>query len=383
MKNQMNLRDYELISAYLDNQLSIKDRAIFEDRLKANPELQKELNEISSTQLLLRRLPRQRAPRNYYVTTAQAVRVRPTLKLAPIFGIVSAVASVLLALMIFGSTFVPTARPVAMAPAASIPSQTITSQQEIARSVAASPIAPTQAAPAVMMGSPIQASPTPFLPEQSTEEPEIATPTTIFLNVYPPPTTPENPFSIAIAPSETQAISCQEYYESAPLPSASDTINCPTPTGTLSKYLESILSSPTATPTYTPTLNSATISAATISPSPTETPTPSETPAPTATPAPTETFTPTSTPPPLVQAPPQAQKIAPSGSGETNADTTTPNQLLNASGPTQATQVPAQSPSSSTNYSFLSYLLLTVEISLAVIAVLAGITAIILRIRTR
>lgn len=389
MKDKMNYRDYELISAYLDNQLSSNDRALFEERLKANPELEKELNEISSTRLMLRRLPRQRVPRNFFVT-AQAVQRRPTLKLAPIFGIVSAAASVLLALVIFGSTFVPSTHQTAMAPAAVGPTETIVTQQEIARSVAAAPITPTEAPPAVGfgagMGTPIQASPssTPFLPELSVVQPEISTPTTIYINVYPPPTTPENPFSIAEAPTETPIVSCDEYFQSVPLPQSDDIYNCPTPTGTLSKFLESILATSTATPTYSPTLTSTPTSTLAITPPPTETPLPTETPTPTATPAPIATFNPTDTAAPsLLQAPQQAQKSVPSGITESSTETTPPNQLLGAVQPTQVAQAPAQAPTTPANYSFLSYLLLTVEISLAVIAILAGITAIILRIRAR
>ncbi len=381
MNNQMSSRDYEQISAYLDNQLSSKDRAIFEERLKANPKLQKELNELSSTRLMLRKLPRQRAPRNYFVT-AQAVQARPTFKLAPIFGIVSAVASVLLALMIFGSTLVPSAQPVALAPALSVPSETTAIQQEIARS-AASQITPTQEAPAVMLGAPEQATSTPFLPEQNTEVPGITTPTTIYIYVHPPSETPVSSFSIAMAPTETPTLTCEEYYQSIPIPSSADIYNCPTPTGTLSKYLESILTTSTATPTYSTTLTSSPTTTATITPSPTKTPTPTETPTPTYTPTPSETFAPTDTPAGLLQAAPQAQKIATTVGAASNADNTTPNQAIGAGSPTQAAQVPDQAPSSSPNYSFLNYLLLTIELSLAVIAVLAGITAIILRIRAR
>ena len=381
MKNQINSRDYELISAYLDDQLGSKERALFEERLKSEPELRNELKGISTTRLLLRGLPRQRAPRNYYVT-ALAVRPRPAFKLAPIFGIVSAAASVLLALVIFGSTFLSPATEVAMAPAASLPIETATVQQEIARSIIASPIPPTESAPAVMMGAPIQATPTPFSPEATTTLPEIATPTTIYIYIYPLTTTPENPFAIAIAPTETPDISCEQYYLSVPLPSSADNYNCPTPTGTLSQYLESILS--TDTPTVTPTITSTPTGTLTTTPSPTATPSPSYTPTPSETPTPTATQTPTETlAPPTQEALPQAQKVAPPGGVESSSEVAPSDQSVGAGSPTQSTQEQSQATSEGPNYSFLNYLLLTVEISLAVIAVLAGITAIILRIRAR
>ncbi len=383
MKNQINSRDYELISAYLDNQLSSKDHAFFEERLKADPELQKELNEMSATRLMLRSLPQRRSPRNYFVT-AEAVRPRSSLKLAPIFGIVSAAASVMLALVIFGSSLLRPTYQTAMVPAPSVANDTITSQQEIARSIAASPLPPTSAPPAVMLGAPIQATSTPFIPELSASLPEIATPTTIYIYAYPPPATTENAFSIAEAPTTTVTISCDEYFKLVPLPSSADIYDCPTPTGTLSKYLESILSTSTATPTYSPTVTSSPTSTLTLTPTPTETPSPTLTHTPTATPSPTETPTPTATPmPSILQAPPQEQKNIPPGGEESMTEATTPNLEESVGDSTESAQAPAQAPSTTSDYSFLNYLLLTVELSLAVIAVLAGITAIILRIRAR
>ena len=72
MKNQMTSRDYELISAYLDNQLGNQERERLEARLKIDPVLQKELNELSQTRSLLHNMPKIRAPRNYYIN-AQSV----------------------------------------------------------------------------------------------------------------------------------------------------------------------------------------------------------------------------------------------------------------------------------------------------------------------
>ena len=380
MKNQINSRDYELISAYLDNQLGSKERALLEERLIADPELQNELQAISTTRLMLRSLPKQRAPRNYFVS-AQAVIPHHTLNLAPIFGIVSAVASVLLALTIFGSTFLPSTSQVAMAPAPLVVNQSVASQPEGSRSAAASPIPPTEAAPAVVMGAQIQASPTPFIPEATSILPELATPTTIFLYIYPSSGTPENPLSIANATTPTPTLTCDEYW-SSPLTSSAEVYHCPTPTGTLSIYLESILSSSTPTPTNTPTLNSSPTVTNTVTPIPTETATLTETLTPTAKPSPTETFTPTETPiAPALVAPPQVQSLVPSGSTESATEAASPNQLIGAGNPTQIAQDQAIAQNSGPNYSFLSYLLLTVEISLAVIAVIAGITAIILRIQ--
>src|SRR4030065_2270076 len=102
MKNQITSRDYKQSSAYLDNQLAGKERAQLESRRKVDPECRKELQEISKTRVLLKSLPRLRAPRNYYIS-AQPVGVRSRLRLAPTFGIVSALATILLAVGIFSN----------------------------------------------------------------------------------------------------------------------------------------------------------------------------------------------------------------------------------------------------------------------------------------
>jgi len=372
MKNQKTSRDYELISTYLDNQLGQKERALMEARLKAEPELRKELHEISKTRLLVRTLPELKAPHNYYVHAA-APQVRPTLRLAPIFGIVSAVASVLLALVIFGSTFYSSSPQVAMAPAVPEPNDTITIQQEVERNVASTETT-TEAAPIVMMGAAMMATPTPNISALEIGQTEIATPTTIYLFAYPPTSTPEGQISIFDQQTETEGIPCEEYYGSGAYPTAPGLYNCPTPTGTFSEYLESII--PTSTTTLT----------ATVTPTPTTTLTPTITPTPSITPTSTPSQTPASTvspTPTTTEIPPSVQKIVPTGGAESPVDITPPNQILDAGSPTPSGQEQAQAPGATPNVSFLNYILLTVEISLAAIAVIAGITAIILRVRAR
>jgi hypothetical protein len=337
MKNHMTSRDYELISTYLDNQLGLKERAFFEARLKTDPELRKELQEISKTRLLVRRLPELRAPRNYFVK-AETTRARPTLRLAPVFGIVSAVASVLLALVIFGSTFFSSSPQVAMAPAAQNPNAPLAAQQEVQRSVA-SPVITTEATPSVLMSAPILATPTPSLGTIETSQTEIATPTTIYLYAYPPTSTPEAGISINDQQTEVTRIPCEGYYGSSAYPTASPLYNCPTPTSTLSTYLESILTTSTPTPSETPT------------------PTPAE-------------------------IPPSVEKQVPPAGEVSSTEVTAPNQLLGGGNPVSTDEEQTETPASP-NVSFLNYIVLTFEISLAAIAIIAGIIAIILRVRAR
>jgi hypothetical protein len=75
MKDQA-ARD-ELLSAYLDDQLDVEDRARLEARLAADPALRSELEMLRRTVALVRDLPQQPIPRNFILPQAAAPKVRP------------------------------------------------------------------------------------------------------------------------------------------------------------------------------------------------------------------------------------------------------------------------------------------------------------------
>lgn len=373
MKNQMTSRDYELISAYLDNQLSEKDRAYFEIRLKADPELSKELSEIDRTRKLIHSLPKLRAPRNYYIK-AESVPIRPALRLAPVFGIVSAVASILLALVIFGSTFFKSRQPVAMAPVAAPQIQeTHTVLQESQRS-AASTAPTTEAPPMVFMTAPLENTPTSPAAPTETSPTQPATPTTIYLFAYPPSTTPQGVGIMSEEQTEASQIQCEQWYGGSAYPTLTTQFDCPTPTATLT-------TTPTPTDTSTPT-PPALLSIQATTPTPTETAT--ETPTGTATPTetPTSTLTPTFSPSPSpTEVPPVSEKVVPTSEAASPAGLTAPNAPAGAGATSPSAQDQGTGNVLNPNASFLNYLLLAAEISLASIAVIAGVVAILLRIR--
>jgi anti-sigma factor RsiW len=66
----MTEQDFELLSAYLDGDLSDADRAALEARLAAEPELRRELEALRQTVALVRSLPELKAPRSYALTAA-------------------------------------------------------------------------------------------------------------------------------------------------------------------------------------------------------------------------------------------------------------------------------------------------------------------------
>lgn len=93
---QPSSRDFELLSAYLDGQLSQTDTTRLESRIKADPELRSVYDGLRQTRALLRQLPSRRAPRNFRLTP-QMVGIKPsTPRIFPVFRLASVFATLLL-----------------------------------------------------------------------------------------------------------------------------------------------------------------------------------------------------------------------------------------------------------------------------------------------
>ena len=104
MMKKISRKDWEVISAYLDDQLKPRDRARLESRLKADSNLRKAVREMHQTRALLRSMPSMKAPRNFTLTrdmVGQPFYVR----LFPAFRLASAIATILFALVVAGDLF--------------------------------------------------------------------------------------------------------------------------------------------------------------------------------------------------------------------------------------------------------------------------------------
>jgi hypothetical protein len=366
MKNQITSRDYELLSAYLDNQLDTRERARLESRLKLEPELRRELHELDETRLLMHSLPRLRAPRNYFIsaeTIARPVGIRQPLRLAPAYGIVSAIATILLVLVIFGDKLISSTSPVSLAPASAAPTVLMEMVQEVEQSIPATS-SPAEAAPKLMMEAPILDTQLPPSSELVVGESLPATPTTIYLNALPPTSTPEVSMSILNSQLAIATESCEGDGGFGGLPTLPP--YCQTPTESPSRSLLGIYGNATPDSSATETALASNTLALTYTPSPT----PSLTASPTSSPTPSLTDTPAffqeATPETRIQAP---LIPAPSEQVAEEADKTLSQ--------TSTSEVTETSP----NFDFLQYPVLAIELSLAAIAIIAGLIAIILRIR--
>jgi anti-sigma factor RsiW len=145
---QLSPKDWELISAYLDDQLSLRQCRQLEARLDRDPGWQAALEEMRQTRLILRTAPQLRAPRSFILTPEiarqkQAIRNR----IYPVLQLTSAIASLAFVLVVVGDIFrvgqVLTPAPDLAVPQIVIVSENeITSQEEVALEMAADIIRP-------------------------------------------------------------------------------------------------------------------------------------------------------------------------------------------------------------------------------------------------
>ncbi|HET9589105.1 MAG TPA: hypothetical protein VFO91_09985 [Anaerolineales bacterium] len=92
----MKQRDLELLSSYLDGQLSPSDSARLERRLASDQNLRLVMDDLREARSLLRRLPSRRAPRNFTLTRKMVGQNPPMPRAYPAFRFVTTLATLLL-----------------------------------------------------------------------------------------------------------------------------------------------------------------------------------------------------------------------------------------------------------------------------------------------
>ena len=142
-EQNINPQDYELLSAYIDGELSNDERVSFEQRLVKDSFLEHELNSLRSTVSLIHVLEPMTAPRNFILTeamikTPKIIPFKPHRRMQPSY--LSLVASLML--MLFGVMFMLTEIDTLanLSTGASAPIQSDTASEKIAPpSVASAP----------------------------------------------------------------------------------------------------------------------------------------------------------------------------------------------------------------------------------------------------
>jgi hypothetical protein len=92
----MKQRDLELLSSYLDGQLSSTDAARLEARLRTEPDLRSVLQDLRGARSVLRQLPMRKAPRNFRLTPQMVGRNPPLPRAYPAFRFATTLATLLL-----------------------------------------------------------------------------------------------------------------------------------------------------------------------------------------------------------------------------------------------------------------------------------------------
>ncbi|MHB1339456.1 MAG: anti-sigma factor family protein [Bellilinea sp.] len=76
MKNKLSSKDWELISAYLDNELAPREKTRAEEYLNTRPEFKEALEGLRRTKTILQKAPVHKVPRNFTLTAADVQPVK-------------------------------------------------------------------------------------------------------------------------------------------------------------------------------------------------------------------------------------------------------------------------------------------------------------------
>ncbi len=97
--SRLSAREFEKLSAYVDGQLSARQMAVLEKKIRSNAVYQETLAELQETKRLLRSVPLKPVPHNFTLTPQMAgIRTGRPSRLFPVLSISSAVAGVLVVL---------------------------------------------------------------------------------------------------------------------------------------------------------------------------------------------------------------------------------------------------------------------------------------------
>jgi hypothetical protein len=149
MNAQITPKDWQILSEYLDGQLSPRDRSKLEQRMQSRPELRDGLEELRRLRSLLRTVPRRKVPHNFTLTRAMVEKPAPARwsNWIPALSFSSAIATFLLILSML--TSMP----------GGVPAAVVSPESEASRVMMEEPAAETvqdavEAPPLILWGGP-------------------------------------------------------------------------------------------------------------------------------------------------------------------------------------------------------------------------------------
>lgn len=94
--SRLSIREFEKLSAYVDGQLSAREKMVLEKKIRSDAVYQEALAELQETKRLLRSVPLKPVPHNFTLTSQMAgIRTGLPSRLFPVLSVSSAVAGVL------------------------------------------------------------------------------------------------------------------------------------------------------------------------------------------------------------------------------------------------------------------------------------------------
>jgi hypothetical protein len=99
MNFELSPNDWQLLSAYMDDQLDGKEKSRLEARLNSDPALRQNLLSLEQTRVVLRSAPRRKVPRDFRLDPSTAPS-RSLPVLFPVFSFASAVAALLFVILV-------------------------------------------------------------------------------------------------------------------------------------------------------------------------------------------------------------------------------------------------------------------------------------------
>ncbi len=247
----------ELLSAYLDDELSAEERTRLEARLATDPALRDELDALRHTVALVRNLPTVPVPRNFILpqtsatthprmTRRQPRRARPQRAwLAPLLTAATAIVSLLFVVTLAGDLLLFTPQRMASAPEAELPQMALETSmvtEEVAAEVEkVEEIAPAATSPPEPMEAPSEPKPEAPPVDEAEESAPSATPL--------PRATEMPPTRLAEAPAEESA-TLEGDHTREPAEAAAGEGPMEEPTAPAAEE-EEIAATPTAPPTAT------------------------------------------------------------------------------------------------------------------------------------
>ena len=104
MTTRLNDKDWEMLSAYMDGQVSSSEKSQIDQRLKSDPEWAAAYRSLVKTRAILREIPRVKRRRNYFLTP-EMVRKIGWLRIIPTLNFSSAAAAIFAVLLFILDVF--------------------------------------------------------------------------------------------------------------------------------------------------------------------------------------------------------------------------------------------------------------------------------------